>query len=182
MQYNPFDLISLIINGHDCYGRPIAFDSDIVNQETSKNSFDKYVKPIQISTTCPDCGQGLILDVRLSDPPFAIHICNCPLCRPIPPPMLNPFTNPIISSRISENELDPLLHNINSVQPDINTTVSQRIKQSFRKQKEILEVKKVSKEEIVNDFKNSPDDNKPKIELAEEMGVELEFDDEFVEP
>lgn len=127
MQYSPYDLVPLILNGCPTYGRPTAFDSDVTNQMKMTNAFGKYVKPTQISTTCHDCGQGFVIDIKLSDPPFSPYVCSCPICKIDPPPIPDPFINPVTSERISINDLDPLLYDIQN--PVVHTTtVAERIK------------------------------------------------------
>lgn len=127
MQYNPYDLVPLVLNGKTTYGRPVMFDSDVANQMTMQNRFGKYVKPSRIASTCPDCGQGFILDIRLSDPPFEPYLCSCPVCKPPPPPIPDPFINPLASGKITLNDLDPLLHDID--RPTVpEQTVAERLK------------------------------------------------------
>jgi hypothetical protein len=111
INYNPYDLVKLIINGKPIDGRPIAFDSNIINQKTMKNSFGAFVKPIKAVTVCPDCGQGMTVDLRLPDPPFLPVSHSCPQCCPAPPPLIDPFVNPLQTGRVPIAELDPLLHN-----------------------------------------------------------------------
>lgn len=201
MQYNPYDLVLLIVNGRQMYGRPVSFDSDVVDQKHMKNAFGKYVKPTQISSTCPDCGQGFIIDVKLSEPPFSAYQCLCPVCKPSPPPMLDPFINPVTTNRISVNELDPILHNITDPIPATVLTVADRMKLEKPKPNKQEKPKKSDKQES----KQSKNKQKPivataqdddgfveyndapkstKLEPAEGMdGDEIDFDDEdLVEP
>lgn len=110
MNYNPFDLVPLTINGKPITGRPFQFDSDVVNQKTMTNAFGALVKPSKVMTMCPDCGQGFELDVKLGDPPFQPYAVACPICKPAPPPLQDPFVNPIKTGRIQAFELDPILH------------------------------------------------------------------------
>jgi hypothetical protein len=109
--YNPYALVQLLVNGKPIDGRPIAFDSDVVNQKTMKNAFGNFVKPSKVMSVCPDCGQGIEISLHLPDPPFQPYACACPYCRPTPPPVVDPFVNPIQSGRVHLAELDPLLHN-----------------------------------------------------------------------
>lgn len=112
MIYNPYDLVNLIINDQPFNGRPIAFDSEVTNQKTMTNAFGKVVKPTVVMTMCPDCGQGFQLEIQLPDPPFPAVVCNCPTCRPAPPPLTDPFINPVETGRVPVVELDPLIHDI----------------------------------------------------------------------
>jgi hypothetical protein len=110
VNYSPYDLVPLTINGKSITGRPFQFDSDVVNQMTMTNAFGVVVKPSRVITTCPDCGQGFELDVKLGDPPFQAVVVACPVCKPAPPPVQDPFLNPIKTGRIQAFELDPILH------------------------------------------------------------------------
>jgi len=123
--YNPYELVKISLNGHETYGRPVGFDSDPIDLNTMKNAFGKYIKPNCISSTCPDCGQGFILNIKLPDPPFDIYECVCPLCKTAPEPLLDPFVNPVGHCKISLNELDPILHDLSS-EVISDTTVLER--------------------------------------------------------
>ncbi len=109
MNYNPYDLVQLVINGKQLTGRPFEFDSEVVNQKTMTNAFGAVVKPSKVMTMCPDCGQGFELAVKLGDPPFVAVELSCPICKPTPPPIQDPFINPVKTGRIQAFELDPLL-------------------------------------------------------------------------
>lgn len=110
MDYNPYDLIPTLVNGKEFQSRPIEFDSEVVDNNNMTNAFGSIVKPTKVSTSCPDCGQGLEFDCTLEDPPFALSVV-CYHCRPAPPPAADPFMNPLEEGRVGEHELDPLLHN-----------------------------------------------------------------------
>lgn len=192
MQYNPYDLLQLIINNKAAFGRPVAFDSDVVDQHEMKNAFGKYVKPTQVVSTCPDCGQGFTLNVRLSGPPFEPYVCLCPICKPPPAPILDPFVNPIASDRITLNELDPMLHNITKPIEIPSSTVQERLKKKSKpkKKEEPKEpqlppqpqpIPTVSSGFIEHDTSKSKFRN---LEPAEGMeGDEKDFDDQdLVEP
>jgi len=127
--YNPYDLISIKVNGQDIHGRPFEFDSDIVDQKNLTNAFGSIVKPTKISSCCPDCGQGLEFDVTFGDPPFACVEVICYHCNPDSAPTADPFMNPIDDGRIAGHELDPLLHNPNEqiVGDDDGSSVADRI-------------------------------------------------------
>lgn len=135
MNYNPYDLVDMRINGKDTHGRPIAFDSDVVDNNMMTNAFGNPVKPEKLSTSCPDCGQGLIYDVALSDPPF--DVVEKPCCSAVgvqcphgyvlePEPVVDPFMHPVEDGRISSHDLDPLLHD-NSVIEKEESSVADRI-------------------------------------------------------
>ncbi len=110
MNYNPYDLVALLVNGKPIQGRPFAFDSDVVNQKKMTNAFGSPVKPIRVMTMCPDCCQGLELDVKLGDPPFEPFVASCPSCRPGPVALVDPFVNPVLTGRVTPQDLDPTLH------------------------------------------------------------------------
>lgn len=109
MNYNPYDLVPLVINGKATHGRPYEFDSDVVDQKNMKNSFGNYVKPSKVVTTCPDCSQAVHIDVKLGSPPFAAVEYSCSVCKPPPPVLLNPFVNPVKTGRVQAQDLDPLV-------------------------------------------------------------------------
>lgn len=144
--YNPYDLVPLLINGKQIYGRPIELDSVIVNHTKITNGFGSLVKPSKLSTTCPDCGQGLMLDVKLSEPPF-FYSTDCYICRPTKPENTI-FVNPLIDS-IGHDELDPLM-NV-KIEPNITTTVAERNeeKQRLKKKKKKANSKHESKKNDV---------------------------------
>lgn len=192
MDYNPYDLVYINLNGHHTFGRPVTFDSEIVDHFNLKNASGKYIKPTQISTTCPDCGQGFILDVYLKEPPFDEYECSCPYCS-IVPIMPDPFINPIIANKIELNELDPLLHNINKpltlsstvsdrtnvetieMHPDIYINPSKKCKKKKKKPEKSVKQEQKPEQPVINDFIEYNDVNR--LEPAEGMGFEDDFDD-----
>jgi len=202
MAYNPYDLINLVLNGQPTYGRPIEFDSDAVDRKNMKNAFGNFMKPKAISTTCPNCGSGLIIQVNLSDPPFAPFVCQCIYCHPIAPYMPDPFINPIESGLVEEHELDPLLVNINvpSILVSDKTTVAERIAESVvveiaqevagNVSETFKEVKTDAKEanknkpsknkktNVIKDKNSQQSESKRKLEAADNIGgEEVDFDD-----
>lgn len=134
MAYNPYDLVQMKINGNFIYGRPTAFDSEVVDHKNLKNAFGNYVKPIELSTTCPDCGQGFIVKVEFGDPPFSCNV-DCPLCRPPVAPIPDVFTNPVKSKNIRESDLDPSLLDLDKPNVETQTTVAERQEKSKKAQK-----------------------------------------------
>lgn len=110
MNYNPYDLVPLLINGKPMQGRPFEMDSDVVNQKKMTNGFGALVKPSKVMTMCPDCSQGLQVDVKLGEPPFEPVVHACPYCKPAPPPVVDPFVNPVKTGRVPAASLDPILH------------------------------------------------------------------------
>lgn len=126
MDYNPYNLVEMKINGKPIHGRPIEFDSEITDFSKLKNAFGNYVRPKVLSTVCPDCGQGLVVTVALPDPPFPVIEHTCPYCHPYSE-QVDPFQNPIDSQAISQQELDPLLHNINVNLKPTTTVVADRL-------------------------------------------------------
>jgi hypothetical protein len=117
MNYNPYALVPLLINGKAIDGRPFEFDSAVVNQNTMKNAFGNFVKPSKVMSVCPDCGQGLSIALKLGEPPFQPVAYSCHYCHPTPPPLVDPFVNPLVSGRVPIAELDPLLHNPDKLLP-----------------------------------------------------------------
>lgn len=151
--YNPYDLVSMTINGKQMYGRPTAFDSDVSDTKNMTNSFGNLVKPIQLSTTCPDCGQGLLIDVSLGDPPYEFHT-NCAICNPVVH-IPDPFINPVTTNIVPESQLDPLTANID-VPVDVESTVEDRLKKKKAKKNKKDYYKKVDIANDQDDFINKP--------------------------
>lgn len=127
MSYNPYDLVEMRINGVTIYGRPIEFDAEIADFNKLVDAFGNLIHPKRLSTTCPSCGQGLIVDACLPDPPFPIIERSCPYCRPNAPPPQDPFNNPLESGKILPHELDPLLHDLNRQLDFQEKTVAERL-------------------------------------------------------
>jgi hypothetical protein len=124
--YNPYGLVPLLINGKAIDGRPYEFDSDVVNQKTMKNAFGEFVKPSKVVSVCPDCSQGLQIDVQLGEPPFTPVHYTCRFCRPAPLPLPDPFVNPTVSGRVPAFELDPMLRDPVKPLEIPDTVVSER--------------------------------------------------------
>lgn len=134
MNYNPYDMVPMIINGKEMNGRPFEFDSEIDNSFDMTNAFGNYVKPTKISTCCPDCGDGMEIKVSLlDDPPFDPIEANCQKCYPDRPDVVDPFMNPIESDRVAGYELDPLLHNPDEYVKKDKLTVSERLNKDAKK-------------------------------------------------
>lgn len=129
MEYNPYDLVTLRIGGQEIHGRPYEFDSQATNQQTMQNEFGGFVKPTHISTVCPECGQGIMVEnIKLPDPPFPVIDWVCPNCNPGVEPPVDPFMNPLDAGRVADYQLDPLLHNPDEqIMDDSNETVADRI-------------------------------------------------------
>ena len=129
--YNPYDLVQIIINGkHHSVGRPVAFDSEVADQMTLLNAFGMIVRPTSISTTCPDCGAGMVIDVELAgDPPFDPYPITCS-CKMKVIPIVDPFVNPVLTRRIKLESLNPLLADIHTPLPQSKLTVAERIRQN----------------------------------------------------
>jgi hypothetical protein len=140
VNYNPYELVKLIINGTPIDGRPIQFDSEPVNQKTMMNAFGTFVKPSRVITVCPDCGQGLTIDLKLPDPPFPPVKYSCPRCRPKPAPLVDPFIDPLATGRVSVAELDPLLHNPDKPLPVSVGVVADRFKLPEPPERDLLDL------------------------------------------
>ena len=124
--YNQYNLIEMLINGKPMHGRPVEYDSEPTTPDC-KNIFGVYVKPTKLATTCPDCGAGLFVAVKLPDPPFPKITHTCEHCNPNPVvEPLDPFVNPLDTGRIAGHELDPLLHDGSRIIDD-NLTVAERM-------------------------------------------------------
>jgi hypothetical protein len=130
MEYNPYDLVTLRISGVEIQGRPYQFDSEPDNNQTMQNAFGNYVKPTHISTVCPECGQGInVENIQLPEPPFPVIDWVCPYCNPDVDPPTNVFMNPLVTGRIAEHHLDPLLHDPMEQVIQSDETVADRLGQ-----------------------------------------------------
>lgn len=135
MFYNPYDLVAMEINGKPIMGRPFVFDSDVADQKEMKNAAGEYVRPTKLSTMCPDCGAGLVVEVQLAEPrinppggsgPFDTVRVNCEHCNPVPPPV-EPFENPLESGRVDASDLDPLVVGVPVGLEDDGQTAEERM-------------------------------------------------------
>jgi hypothetical protein len=118
MDYNPYDLLLLEINGVSIDGRPIDFDGDPIN--------NSLAIPTKVATVCPNCGQGLEFDVQLSNPPFSVIARNCYLCN-VEKEIISPFVNPLDTGEIQNYELEPLLYNPEERIVDDGKSVAERL-------------------------------------------------------
>ena len=159
---NPYDIVEIKINGHPMHGRPFEFDSDPVNSNTCENASGEVIKPTKLNSVCPDCGQGLELEVHPDDPIGIIPIdFNCYICNSsAPKEKVDPFFNPIEEGRATTSELDPLLYNAGqSGLPNEESTVADRMA-SRRGEDEISEeprntAGKTTKKKVASDTKKS---------------------------
>lgn len=125
--YNPYDLVSVKLNSHMTYGRPVEFNSPIIDQNKLTDAFGQIVKPTKISTTCPDCGQGYTLDVELGEPPFATLAINCPICNPVVSVPSNPFVDPVQIGLVKEHHINPSVGDVEKTLEQVETTVADRM-------------------------------------------------------
>lgn len=167
MNYNPFDLVPMRINGNEIYGRPFELDSEIFDNVNMKNSFGEYVKPKKLSTVCPDCGKGMTVDVVLGNPPFTTVETNCDVCHPSHKASVDPFVNPVTSGQVQPHELDPLIHNPHAAEID-NLSVAERLEA-----KDVdLEIEKVVDsipEPVKSEVVPEPVVEQPKLESVPEL-------------
>ena len=137
MDYTPYDLLNLRVNGKEIHGRPIEFDSEVADNMTMLNAAGSIVKPTKLSTVCPDCGGGMVVEMPteifgLTDYRSIQTMLDnidwpCPTCKPDAPVPMNPFMNPLEEKRIQQHELDPLLHNPEREIKQETTTVASRL-------------------------------------------------------
>ena len=177
--YNPYDLVQLKINGHELYGRPVEFDSEPVDTHTMLNKDGNILRPTKITSTCPDCGQGLLFDVKVGDPPYYIEL-DCYLCVVKTQPHINPFMNPIEDGRIKQSDIDPLLYN-NENLIDVATAVSDRVSDfgqtgDAAPSKATKAAKRARKPKKGSSTKQPTKTAKP-LEKAEGLTEEIDFDD-----
>jgi hypothetical protein len=146
MDYNPYELLNININGKKAYGRPVEYDSGTTGPNSVKNSFGFYVKPIKIVTTCPDCGQGLELNVRYPDPPFPVVEFACYICRSKSQAVIDPFVDPFKGGNISLEDINPSIYKLE--RHDLgDTTVAERLSKDTKKKGKPKSSKKAKKSE-----------------------------------
>jgi hypothetical protein len=106
MNYNPYDLVPIQLNGHLIYGRPFEFDSEVHDQMNMTNERGLYVVPTTVVACCPDCGAGFSISTSFIQPPFPIikHSCNCQ-----DEPVIDPFRNPLTFGDLQQHDFDPIL-------------------------------------------------------------------------
>ena len=195
----------MLINGQEMMGRPVEFDSEVVNNMTMKNADDEFVVPTKVTLCCPDCGQGLEFELILEHPPFPVIKEICYNCEEPPPPQIDPFMDPVKEGRIPEHELDPLLHNPEKqIIDSVDSSVAERyqfktaesetgmepleeLKESpkkavkKKKPKKPLKTKKISKKakKTPPKVQKAAVNKKAASEPAEGVGgVEIDFDDD----
>lgn len=139
MNYNPYDLVEINLNGMRTHARPYEFDSEVKNQHDMTNEHGKPVKPTKLSLACPQCGAGLNIDVRYGEnmnPPLPVlNFCcldfypECPNAERVTPTKLDvdPFVNPLESGRVKMEDLDPILQ---SGKLESKGTVADRMKKA----------------------------------------------------
>lgn len=147
MNYNPYDLVPLLLNGHATYGRPVEFDSVITNHKTMTNAFGNIMKPTKVSTTCPDCGQGYTLDIECGEPPFEVIEISCPICKPQIAIPETPFIDPVAAGVVGEHEINPELTDIKTGIKEETSTVAERITKDINLKSEGSETGNVKAEE-----------------------------------
>lgn len=186
MNYNPYDLIRIRINGQPTYGRPTQLDSTIVNQKTITNEFGKIVKPSRIVSTCVQCGHSVDATIRLNDPPFDIVDIICSRCKPPIDVFHDPFLNPLNSGRIAPSHLDTLAHSPRSEIEIIEKPAIQKLEKIAKNPEEFIlnkppEICKKQRKQKKKKSKNNEPQNQ-KIVLQDqlaEIGEESEIDDDF---
>jgi hypothetical protein len=145
MEYNPYELLNINVNGQKAYGRPVEYDSSTTGPNSVKNNFGYYVKPIKMVTTCPDCGQGLELNVRYPDPPFPVVDFACYICKS-QSVVRDPFVDPLKSGRITLEDLNP--HIYKHERHDLgDTTVAERLSKDIQNKSKPKSSKKPKKSE-----------------------------------
>lgn len=146
MDYNPYELLNINVNGKKAYGRPVEYDSNTTGPNSVKNTFGYYVKPIRLVTTCPDCGQGLELNVRYPDPPFPVVEFACYICKSKSNVVIDPFVDPIKSGRVTLEDLNPNIYKLE--RHDLgDTTVAERLSKEAQKKGKPKNSKKPKKSE-----------------------------------
>lgn len=128
VDYIPYNQIEVLVGNERILARPFEWDSEPV-PGSGHNDQGKPVKPTKLSTICPHCGAGVIIDATLSGSDFFVvgsdgkfmpelsvpcEQCGAGLVA-APPPLPDPFVNPITGGIIAEVELDPSLISVDKV-------------------------------------------------------------------
>ena len=77
LNYNPYDLVKIVLNGEETNARPTSFSSTITND--CYDSLGRLITPTILSTTCNRCGELLNINVKFDQYPFNIIniYCKC---------------------------------------------------------------------------------------------------------
>ena len=175
--HNPYDILEVTINGHQIHARPFEFDSEPTNLNTLENAQGRLIRPTKLNSVCPDCGQGLVLELDLTDAPegwsniktyltFNCHLCNNQEEKTI----ADPFFNPVEEGRVEPSDLDPLLVGMGELE-QVETTVADRM------EKEAEEVspkpkKTVKKKSATSASKSAKKKKKAKKKAPKKAAVE----------
>lgn len=166
MNYNPYDMLQVSINGTMFMARPITFDSEVHDHIKMTNVKGHIIKPNRIATTCPRCAGGIECDVVLNDPPFPVIDINCDNCNP-PYVAIEPFIHPIQSGRIHITELSPNIADI-SQQVSIDKPSQIEVKQEHNAIiNDILEKKNSAKKE--RKIQEKKKDKNPKLKQEDDL-------------
>lgn len=186
--YNPYDLVSIKLNNHNTYGRPVEFSSQIVDQKKLTDAFGKVVKPTKISTTCADCGQGFTLDVDLGEPPFTVLAINCPVCRPAVIVPKDPFVDPVEIGLVQEHHINPSVADVEKEFEKVESSVADRLPVEVLEQVRDTEPeqldpvpqpkpKPAKKEKVSKPKAEKPKSSKPEKAKKESTPAETSSDD-----
>jgi len=99
---NPYDLVTVYVGNLAAQARPYDFDSEAVDQN-AYNAHGQPIRPIKAIASCPNCGAGIDIDLRLG------VVVNCDGCglgtAPVVAPLADPFCNPVADGRIAAADL-----------------------------------------------------------------------------
>ncbi len=102
MNYNPYDLVSVLMMGELTHARVLSLDSQITDERHSKNADGQYVVPKTVITSCPKCGQPAELTLELQQPPFGTVEASCPHCEAgAVVAKVSSFIDPIAKGRVT---------------------------------------------------------------------------------
>lgn len=174
MSYNPYDLVELTVNGIPIHGRPYEFDSELVDHDAGTNKDGGLVKPTKLSTCCPECGDGIWLDVLYDDPPFPVVEISCPHCGTAEQPG-DPFREPVSAGAVTEEQLDPANETLEVPPQDDGLTVAERTT-IYAQDPDLTEMLSESAEESepTEDIDEDVDEVAPLLELPAEQDDEGE--------
>ena len=135
VEYDPYALVNLVVNGKKCHGRPYQFNTERVDHNTLLDKDGKYIWPTRCTAMCPECCG--MLDIELTEPvlgEFALDcrsVTKCGIHKSIieaTAPDTDPFINPFSNRLMVLDGIDvDLVNALSTPVIDRNITVAERI-------------------------------------------------------
>lgn len=170
----PFDMLNVRVGDQTVLARPYE---TVVDRDSGKEYPSKAV------TTCPVCGHGINIDIRLDQiltgvsPVAACDNCGAGKVIP-PPPLEDPFHNPLIGGLIARSDLDPLYGDpaaLVTQKPAAESVRERRRKSAAAKGADTSAVAPKGQDEPAKG-QEEPVDHTPSVELNDLLGGPRECD------